>query len=206
MTKVAKRKQEGVVLVIALIVLVAMTLASVAMVRSIDTSTLIAGNLAFKQSGITSGDAGINDAIAWISANKAALDYDVVANGYYASSQDCLDLTGNGNVNKKKCAPPYTQFDWTNMGAVRTLPKDAAGNQISYVIHRMCATEGQLSAEKCSVEEEALDGNSKGAAVQQLGYRPTSWGTAANRGFYRITVRVAGNRNNVSYVQAVVSR
>ena len=41
--------QSGVVLFIALIVLVAMSLAGVALVRSVDTNLLIAGNLAFKQ-------------------------------------------------------------------------------------------------------------------------------------------------------------
>jgi Tfp pilus assembly protein PilX len=40
---------RGAVLFIALIVLVAMTLAGIAIMRSVDTATLIAGNLAFKQ-------------------------------------------------------------------------------------------------------------------------------------------------------------
>ncbi len=58
------RSQRGVILIITLIVLVAMTLASIAMVRSVDTSTVIAGNLAFKQSATASGDAGLEAAIA----------------------------------------------------------------------------------------------------------------------------------------------
>ena len=51
-------RQQGVVLFIALIVLVAMSLAGVAMVRSVDTSLGIAGNLAFKQSTIQGSDLG----------------------------------------------------------------------------------------------------------------------------------------------------
>jgi len=51
--------QQGIVLPITLIVLVAMTLAGIALLRSIDTSSIIAGNLAFKQSATASGDAGI---------------------------------------------------------------------------------------------------------------------------------------------------
>ena len=46
-------KQRGVVLFIALIALVAMSLAAVALVRSVDTATIIAGNLAFKQSELS---------------------------------------------------------------------------------------------------------------------------------------------------------
>lgn len=205
MTRASLRKQDGVVLIIALIVLVAMTLASVAMVRSVDTSTLIAGNLAFKQSGIASGDAGVNAGIAWINENMGVLEYDLAASGYYATSQDCLDLTGNGKVGKK-CLPPFSKFDWSNPAGVHTLDKDDAGNQVSFVIHRLCNAEGALSADKCSVEEGKLEGDSKGGVVQQARYGAASWSTAAIRGFYRITVRIAGNRNNVSYVQAVISR
>ena len=206
MTAAPIRKQEGVVLIIALIVLVAMTLASVAMIRSVDTSTLIAGNLAFKQSGVSSGDAGVNEAIAWLNTNGSLLTEDQPANGYYATSQDCLDLTGNGNAPSKKCAAPFTAFDWTSANASKALAKDAAGNAVSYVIHRLCKETGALTAEKCTVEETNQDGSSMGGARQMLTYQPGSWNAVANRGYYRITVRIAGARNNVSYVQAIVSR
>jgi Tfp pilus assembly protein PilX len=43
-----KHAQQGVVLLMALIMLVALTLAGIALVRSVDTTNLIAGNLAFK--------------------------------------------------------------------------------------------------------------------------------------------------------------
>lgn len=56
-------KQRGVVLFFALIALVAMSLAAVALIRSVDTSTLIAGNLAFKQATKNSAEAGIEAAI-----------------------------------------------------------------------------------------------------------------------------------------------
>ncbi|HZW23144.1 hypothetical protein [Noviherbaspirillum sp.] len=198
-------RQEGVVLIIALIVLVAMTLASVAMVRSIDTSTLIAGNLAFKQSGVTSGDTGVNEAITWLSANGGNLENNVPASGYYATGQDCLDLTGNGSL-PSKCVKPYTVFDWSNAGAARKLSKDAAGNDISYVIHRLCDNTGALNGASCTVEESAQTGSSKGGARQMLTYQPGAWNSVANRGFYRITVRIEGHKNNVSYIQAIVSR
>lgn len=55
--------QRGVVLFFALISLLAIMLAAVALVRSVDTSTIIAGNLAFKQSATSSGDAGTETAV-----------------------------------------------------------------------------------------------------------------------------------------------
>jgi Tfp pilus assembly protein PilX len=39
-------RQRGVMLIIALIVLVAMTMAGIAMMRSVDTATIVAGNIA----------------------------------------------------------------------------------------------------------------------------------------------------------------
>ena len=46
-------KQQGVVLFIALVALVVMSLAAVALIRSVDTNTLIGGNLSFKQAATT---------------------------------------------------------------------------------------------------------------------------------------------------------
>src|SRR4051794_33864237 len=54
---IAHRRQQGVVLLIALIVLVAMTLAGIGLVRSVDTGNMVAGNLAFKQGATLAGDA-----------------------------------------------------------------------------------------------------------------------------------------------------
>jgi len=59
----APRQQQGLALMVALIALVAMTLAGVALVRSIDTNALIAGNLAFRQSATMSAEQGIEAAI-----------------------------------------------------------------------------------------------------------------------------------------------
>ena len=61
------------VLFFALIALVVMSLAAVALIRSVDTSTMIAGNLAFKQSATTSGDSGVEGAITALTADQAAM-------------------------------------------------------------------------------------------------------------------------------------
>ena len=63
-----RNTQRGVVLFIALIVLVAMTLAGLGMMRSVDTNNLIAGNLAFKNAATSAGDAAIEAARTWIAA------------------------------------------------------------------------------------------------------------------------------------------
>ena len=57
-------RERGVVLFIALIVMVAMSLAAIALMRSVDTTSAVIGNLAFRQASILPANYGIEDAAA----------------------------------------------------------------------------------------------------------------------------------------------
>jgi len=195
------RRQRGIILIVTMIILVAMTLASIAMIRSVDTATMIAGNVAFKQSASNSGDSGVEAAILWLNANSASLENNRPADGYYATSGDAADLTGN-----KTPTEAHDDLNWIEAGEARNLGKDTAGNDISYVIHRMCTAEGSLNGATCSTDQTAQGGSSMGAGRQMLNYQKGTWPGVANRGYYRITVRVAGPKKSVSFVQAIISR
>lgn len=75
------QRQRGVVLLIALIVLVAMMLAGIGMMRSIDTTTMIAGNVAYRQATLQAGDSGFITAyntllaVATNGADKIVLNF-----------------------------------------------------------------------------------------------------------------------------------
>ncbi|KQV61629.1 MULTISPECIES: hypothetical protein [unclassified Duganella] len=196
--------QQGVILPVTLIVLVAMTLAGIALLRSVDTTAVIAGNLAFKQSATASGDAGVEAAITWLTQNAPTglLDQDLPASGYYATRQDALDLTGNKRDPEPTAAD---DLDWDDGGAVTKLQKDAAGNDVAYVIHRMCDAAGALDARTCSTQQVFMKGKNDGAEAQMGGYHEGEIDNSSIRAFYRITARVTGPRNTTSYVQAVVS-
>lgn len=79
------RRQEGVVLMVALIVLVAMTLAGIGIMRAVDTGTLVAGNIGFRQAAVASGDSGIEAARTWLIVNRDTLDTDQTGQGYYST-------------------------------------------------------------------------------------------------------------------------
>ena len=67
------RSQRGVVLLIALIILVAMTLAGIGMMRSVDTGNMIAGNMAFRDSTMNVSDVGTSAAFnALMAVNNVA--------------------------------------------------------------------------------------------------------------------------------------
>jgi len=193
-----RRAQRGAVLFISLIVLVAMSLAGLAMMRGVDTGAQIANNLAFKQGATMAGDSGVEAARTWLLNNPGATLYNDqpgVANGvgYFGTWQQGLGFT-NGD------ADTTNNFDWTNRAVA--LAADVAGNQASYVIHRMCDATGNPASINCIRVTNATgstSSSSKGAAA--FGSYAIS---SPSQAFFRITVRVIGPRNTVSYVQAVV--
>ncbi|MBK9609067.1 MAG: hypothetical protein IPO58_22580 [Betaproteobacteria bacterium] len=189
------RGQGGAVLFIAIIVIVVMTLAGIALVRSIDTSNLIAGNLAFHESATHSGDTGVEAAIAWLLANStgATLNADSPSNGYAANGINAAQSPAVGQT--------WDAY-WTATLAARarTLSTNTAGNTVSYVIDRMCSFAGSPTAgATCAASPlvTAATGNAEVAGKLQL--------AASSLVYYRITARVAGPRNTVSYVQATVA-
>jgi len=178
--RAARCAQRGVVLFIALIVLVAMTLAGLAMMRSVDTNNLIAGNLAFKNAAASAGDAAIEAARAWVmSKTPGQLEADQA--GYFANWQPSFD--------------PKT-FDWLGSGTL--VGTDDYGNTIHYVAHRMCNESAKsIDATDCVKVGTVSVGSTKGGG---------SYGSAPLTGtslvFYRITAKIEGPKFTVSYIQA----
>ena len=154
---VARRAQRGAVLFIALIVLVAMSLAGLALMRGVDTGTLIASNLAFKQSATAAGDLGIEAGRGWLMSNGGPPLYvDIPGSAYYSTFQTNVDLVGGD--------PTKTPFDW---GTAASAGTDAAGNQVSYVIQRLCELPGDPASVNCIRASGATSTSSstKGAAT-----------------------------------------
>ncbi|MFO1222400.1 MAG: hypothetical protein U1E90_04840 [Burkholderiaceae bacterium] len=189
--------QRGNVLLIALILLVALSLAGIALIRSVSTSNMIAGNLAFQQAATHSADTGIETAVAFLEAssagNSTTLHNSVLSGGgtrYVALRQD--PAAGQS-------WDAYWNATLAGSGAVNTLAADAAGNTVSYVIHRLCNATGAPAYPGCSSSptDATSAGNSQGSGVVQL--------ASPRQVYYRITARVAGPRNTLSYVQVIVA-
>lgn len=204
------KQQKGVVLIITLIVLVAMTLAAIALVRSVDTGNVVAGNMAFKQGAALAGDSGTEAAITWLTgiAGVVASQSDDPNNGYYATSQETLDMTGNSSN------PARSLVDWdgnncNNAVANGTataciqpaalIPANAAGYEARYIIHRLCPSAGLPN--NCASTATVVAGTSSGAK-DYTGKGGLS-GTAEVE-YYRVTTRIRGPRNTTSYVETIV--
>lgn len=201
------QSQRGLALLVALLVLVAMSLAGIALIRSVDTASLLAGNVAFRQGATLAADAGIEAARTFLTtASGSDLEKDKGASGYYATSQDALDLTGNRTPNSDS-----DDVKWPGatdgIATPKCLDEDKAGNTACFIIHRLCNTTGPVNIYTCSTRASAPgdQGKSQGARQAEFGYNPQGpiWGSGAPPlVYYRVTVRVAGPRNNIGFVQA----
>ncbi len=185
--------QRGYMLLLVLVALVAMMISGIALVRSIDTNQLVAGNLASRNSTVHSADLAVQQAVNWIQANatNGVLFADSTANGYYAEEQEpnwthpnvwsvCTTTTG--------ATPCYTA-------------NDGAGNQVSWLIHRMCSIAGAPGTPNqfCS----SLNGTASSAGNSYSSDAIIFTGLPKN--FYRISIQVTGPRNTTTLTQAFVT-
>ena len=187
--------QQGVVLFVALIVLVVMALAGVAMMRQSGSGLSIAGNVGMKQNATAAGDFGTESAIAWWVVQKAipnALDADVPAEGYYSSW---------GAVGDARLTGDPTGYPWGS--AKQATANDGTNNQVSYIIERLCLNPNQASslAGQLCVNSPVEDGLDKSGTCAHY---PKSCGDDITAIHYRISSRVQGPRNTVSYIQVMV--
>jgi len=180
-----RHSQRGAILFIALIVLVAMTMAGIAVMRSVDTNNMIAGNLAFRNAATSSADAGLESARSWLTGQTAAtLEKDGNSGeGYFANWQDPWNPKA---------------FSWAGDGV--TVGTDPYGNTIYYVIHRMCKESNKsVLATDCFKMASLSTGSSKGGG----GYEG-SLPAATALPYFRITAKVVGPKNTTSYIQSFI--
>lgn len=199
-------RQQGLVLVLALIVLAAMSLAAVGLMRGVFGSNRVAGNLAFQEAALQAADVGVETAIAWLeqkTAEQLAGPPPTPANRLWG-----VITTASGEaynyvpIRRDPVANQTWEAFWqvlAGAGQVNALPADAAGNQVSFVIHRLCASAGDPTASRCEATPSlppSIQNSSKSSSLKLK---------QASQVYYRITVRVQSARNATSFTQAVVA-
>jgi hypothetical protein len=182
-------------------------LAAVVLVRSVDTSTMIAGNLAFQQAATASGDGGTEAAVTYLAGIEAAngalnvlnntahpFNVDNAAAGYYSNLDPAKSLT----------AASGTRFLWDNTDSV-PLATDSSGNTVRYVIQRMCTLSGTaINANTCLFSGAALDNNKQNIPLPQEICKGPGCPVAGQTPMIRVTSKITGPKNTLSYVQAFI--
>jgi type IV pilus assembly protein PilX len=206
-----KKRERGVSLLFALMALVVMGLAGIALARWIDTGMLVMGNLGFRKVTILASDAASEQAIRWLQANQGnTLDTNSTLNGYYATSLDELDPTGNKTsaTNKLKLIDwdlnnclgvnPGTYDDCLTKPATGT-PVD--GNTVRWVITRLCTSSGpQSGANPCAQATDVGESQTSERGSLAAGGRI---GISETGPYFRILVRVSGPRGTVAYTETL---
>lgn len=195
-------RQRGLVLFFALIALLVLSLAAVALIHSVNTNTIIAGNLAFRQSATSSGDQGVDAAMTWLASTQAAnmtvnvlsdpthpFNNDATANGYYSGLSTAVDL--------------FADATWTT--STITPITDSSGNEIRYIIQRLCRT-ANVAAQNadCLYSAAVTDPNGQEVKLPQDICIGTGCPMQGQIPEMRITTRTKGPNNTVSYLQALV--
>lgn len=203
-----KQRENGFILFIALTMLALMTIIGVALVRAVDTTNEVANNIGFVQSTLISSDSGQEAATKWLESNTSLLGGDDVDNGYYARdierivATQLIDYTGSATPGNTA-----DDVDWDGTGggpykAKMHISSDTAGNQIAFIIHRLCDSYGAPGASGVRCAKMSL-ASSTGASKSGAGYGQQAISTKSQI-YYRITTRAKGPRNTASYTQSTI--
>jgi len=202
------RAQRGLVLVLALIVLAAMSLAAIGLMRGVLGSNRVAGNLAYQEAAVQVADVGVERAIAWIEQKS----FETIPGAAGAAPVQGNKLWGNIRTTDGETynyvatrADPAAGQTWDSFwqtlatnGQTNDLAADAAGNKVSFAIHRLCANAGQPDKSNCETSPN-VQVNADGSRTR--GPQPKGTGPV----YYRITVKVQGPRNATSFIQALIA-
>jgi type IV pilus assembly protein PilX len=181
-------RERGVVLFIALIAMVAMAFSGAALMRSIETTTAVTGNLGFHQTAAMAPDAAIATAIAALFERNLIVDptRDDPVQGYFASRQANEDVRGI----------PYALQKISNFPLDAPVGNPSDGTAVRYVIERMCSQVGPPSGDYCTL---ALVNNAQPSGAS---------GSPADTPrvpLYRQTIRVDGPSGTMLIAQAFIA-
>ncbi|MCC7182873.1 MAG: hypothetical protein IOMNBAOH_00257 [Rhodocyclaceae bacterium] len=225
-------RQSGVALFIALIMLLVMAIGSVGLIRSMDTATLVAGNLAFKQAAVRMTDLGIEaaaNALPTILGASAVTDPQgnaLCSNAGCTVTAACADRSPNCNyyastlttdargVPQLPLDPPAAApvaLDWDNIPVI-TAPAPLGGYSVRFVIDRLCAPmpppppalpdPPSTPYQVVNPFVECFNTPSATPRPQRAG-APTP--TQQLLVHYRISVRVTGPKGTEAYTQAMLT-
>jgi hypothetical protein len=207
-------RQRGVSMLFALLALGALVLASIALLRSVDSGALVIGNIGFKQETTAYGDRAAEQAITFLSGQVGGtgLDTNVTAEGYYA--------TAYTNLDPANAAPTTTTravVDWDGDGCAGyssgsftggcLTPKASVsgdGKATQYIITRFCAS-ALAATDASNVCSNPLTATTTGSPVKgSVDYTTARFTAAVSSPYFRIVVRTTGPRNTASFTETVV--
>jgi type IV pilus assembly protein PilX len=174
------KKQMGYFTLTAIILLVIMLITTLSLIRSSTTTTLISGNLAFKHAAMQYSDISFAQALTQLN-NLVNQEVDIP--GQYFATKQPQDVNG---------LP--TTINWGNVPT-------AVQNQfvLQYVIERLCS--GALPI--VSTITQCMTYSRSQASSNNVGSQLYTPPPAI---YFRVTTKITGPHNSVSYVQEILMK
>ena len=192
-----RSRQRGVVLIFTLIVLLILTIGAVALMRSMNTSLLGAGNLAFRRDLVNQGEQAVANVMTQFQAGgllstSGSATVDVPSLNYSAS---ILLPNAEGVPNILLSNDTTFQNTWT---ASDLAGPAGSGITMRYIIDRLCAPGTTTPNGGVCVESSAAPTGGKAGSIGAV--------AAPAASVYRLTVRVSGPRSSQIFLQTTFTR
>lgn len=191
----SRGRQRGVILVITLVAMVVLLVGLAAVLRSVDTSGLIVGNLAFRRDLTNRAEQAIAAAKLTLQAN--AIDFTAsVPGSYYSPTKLANGSTG---------VPAVLDSSDPTTGYAAVYGSDMSDTSVTgdtsityrYVIDRQCNT-GTTTFSTAACEYISSNSTLGGSSQLISGDKRIA---GQSLPVYRISVRVSGPRSSVAYFQ-----
>jgi type IV pilus assembly protein PilX len=195
-------RERGATIVIALIALLALLFSGMALIRSLETTLAVAGNMAFKRDLVNRGEIGLQKARAAFSSSASA------TGGLYTAANRLTSSTSNNYSATRLAVDPVSGVPTALLGNDTTFATVGATSNdytdgdvtVRYVVDRQCSNTGEPSLETCVMYSYST--NAAGGSDYLLNRRAGVEMVPV----YRISVRVTGARGTVAYLQSTVAK
>ena len=183
-----RARPRGVVLFVALIVMVVLALTAVALVRAVDTTTTVAGNLAFREASVLPANAAVEAAVASLFEVRTIADNgsDDAGRNYFAVLQADEDPRGVPKALQRIADYP------ADAQAIH----DGNGNTVRWIVERMCTQAGPVRAATCETTTPRQVLGTTTAETSRIGLPGLP--------LYRLSIRVDGPQGTVAFAQAML--
>ena len=195
------QRQRGVILLYGLFALAIMLIGAVAMVRSMNTSLVNAGNMGFKRDLTNQGERAVATVLALM--QTGALATEVVRQSHStARNYSATLLPANAQ------GLPNALLSDTLFSAAAAAANDIAvadmGVTVRYVVDRMCVNTGVADISHCTMADNLVPGGTSSSA-DGGGIEGAAAGGGAGavpqQVVYRLSIRVDGPRQTQAFFQ-----
>lgn len=186
--------QRGIVMVITLVSLVLLLIGVVAMLRNVDTASIVVGNLAFRRDLTNRAETAIAQAKAEFVSGPLST---AASRTVTPTAPDTINYSATTLPSNSDGIPLVLVNDsaYTAGGYVATTFASDSSLSVRWVIDRQCLT-GTVAFSSATCENLPISGDTGGTAGLR---KPGSSASA----IYRISVRVIGPRSTDAYFQTI---